>query len=436
MDPDSLQQYIQQLEAKVNSLMRLVEISTVLNSTLRLKPLLSTIMDSAAEIVDAEAGSVLLWDAKTQELRFAATNTGKSGEKLIGKPVPLEGSIAGTVLRENRVVVVDDVRRDPRHYKKMDRESDFETRSVLGVPMRSKARVIGVLEAVNKRRLPWTQEDVNYMTILAAQAAVAIESAQMVTALQKANEELSQLDKLKSDFIAIASHELRTPLGVILGYASFLQEATDEEVRALASKVVNSALQLRRIIEDLTNLRYLEEKATDLDIEKVVLRDFLQSAIHDVRELAEARRHTLVFNEPPPHLRVAIDVIRMGMAVTNVLNNALRFTPDGGTITIDAEVRGQQVAVMVHDNGVGIARENLERIFERFVQVEDHMTRTTGGMGIGLSIARALVEAHGGKIWASSPGLNQGSTFTITMPLVGKNTEKSAARDAGTSAGR
>ena len=97
MDPDSLQQYIQQLEAKVTSLMRLVEISTVLNSTLRLKPLLSTIMDSAAEIVDAEAGSVLLWDAKTQELRFAATNTGKSGERLIGKPVPLEGSIAGTV---------------------------------------------------------------------------------------------------------------------------------------------------------------------------------------------------------------------------------------------------------------------------------------------------------------------------------------------------
>ncbi|MCS7071108.1 MAG: HAMP domain-containing histidine kinase, partial [Anaerolinea sp.] len=245
-----------------------------------------------------------------------------------------------------------------------------------------------------------------------------------------------QLDKMKSDFIAIASHELRTPLGVILGYASFLQESTDEDVRALAGKVVNSALQLRRIIEDLTNLRYLEEKATDLDIEKVVLRDFLQSAIHDVRELAEAKRHTLVFNEPPPHLRVAIDVIRMGMAVTNVLNNALRFTPDGGTITIDSEVRGQQVAVMVHDNGVGIAREDLERIFERFVQVEDHMTRTTGGMGIGLSIARALVEAHGGKIWASSPGLNQGSTFTITMPLVGKNAESGAARSAGTSATR
>lgn len=424
MDQSQLQQYIEQLEGKVASLMRLVEISAVLNSTLKLKPLLSTIMDSAAEIVDAEAGSVLLWDAKSQELRFAATTTGDSGDKLIGKPVPLEGSIAGTILRENRVVVVDDVRRDPRHYKKTDKDSDFQTRSVLGVPMRSKARVIGVLEAVNKRKLPWTQDDVNYMTILAAQAAVAIESAQLVSALQKANDELSHLDKMKSDFIAIASHELRTPLGVILGYASFLQDSTDEDVRSLASKVVNSALQLRRIIEDLTNLRYLEQKATDLGIEKIVLGEFLHSAIHDVRELAEAKRHNLVFNEPPPHLRVAIDTIRMGMAITNILNNALRFTPDDGTITIDSEVRGQQVAVMIHDNGLGIAKEDLERIFERFVQVEDHMTRTNGGMGIGLSIARALVEAHGGKVWASSPGLNQGSTFTITMPLVGKNAEE------------
>lgn len=423
MDQQYYEQYIGQLEQKVESLMRLVEISAVLNSTLKLKPLLGTIMDSAASIVGADAGSVLLWDAKMQELRFAATTTGVDGVKLIGKPVPLEGSIAGTVMRENRVVVVDDVRKDPRHYKKTDKDSAFETRSILGVPMRSKARVIGVLEAINKRQLPWTQDDVNYLMILAAQAAVAIESAQLVSALQKANDELNQLDKMKSDFIAIASHELRTPLGVILGYASFLQEASDDDVRSLAGKVVNSALQLRRIIEDLTNLRYLEQKTTDLVIEKVTLAEFLQNALHDVRELAEAKKHVVTFNVPPPYLSVNIDPIRMGMALTNILNNAVRFTPDAGHITIDTEVKGSLVAVHVRDNGLGIARENLDRIFERFVQVEDHMTRINGGMGIGLSIARALVEAHGGKVRASSTGVNQGSTFTVTMPLAGKNTE-------------
>ena len=235
-----------QLAHKVAILTRLSEISAVLNSTLKVKPLLNLIMEAAVEVVGSEAASVLLWDHHTDDLRFAATTTSPQGQSLIGTPVPLEGSIAGTVLRENRIVTVADADQDARHYTGIDQATDFHTRSVLGVPMRSRNRVIGVLEAVNKRQLPWTDDDANYLSILAAQAAVAIESAQLIAALQKANDELSQLDKLKSSFIAIASHELRTPLGVILGYASFLQDMQDGEVHELASKVVGSALQLRR----------------------------------------------------------------------------------------------------------------------------------------------------------------------------------------------
>ena len=410
---------ITDLEHKVVILTRLSEISAVLSSTLKVKPLLNLIMEAAVEIVDAEAASVLLWDHKSNDLRFAATTTGAGGQALIGRPVPLEGSIAGTVLRENRAFSVDDVRQDKRHYMGIDEETEFQTRSILGVPMRSRNRVIGVLEAVNKRALPWTQDDFNYLSIVAAQAAVAIESAQMVTALQKANDELSQLDKLKSDFIAIASHELRTPLGVILGYTSFLQETNDEEVRALASKVVASALQLRRIIEDLTNLRYMEQNESELHRETIPLGEFINEIVHDILSLVEAKHHRLQYAPPPPDLIVSIDRIRMGMALTNVLNNALRFTPDGGRIIVQTERHNKEreVWITVTDTGIGLTRDQLERIFERFYQVEDHMTRTKGGMGIGLSIARAMVEAHGGRIWANSPGLNQGSTFTITMPL-------------------
>ena len=375
-------------------------------------------MDTAAEIVDAEAASVLLWDAKNNELRFAATTTGESGQALIGKLVPLEGSIAGTVMRENRIVSVNNAESDPRHYSKVDQEIEFRTRSVLGVPMRSKNRVIGVLEAVNKRSPAWTQNDGNYLSILAAQAAVAIEGAQMVAALQKANDDLSQLDKLKSDFIAIASHELRTPLGVILGYASFLQDATDSDVRSHAGKVVASALQLRRIIEDLTNLRYLEQHQSELHREPVELDDFVGDAVQEVRQVALAKGHHLEYNPSGEGANINIDRSRMDMALVNVLNNAVRFTPDGGAIVVNTEVRNKrEVWITVQDNGVGIPRNQLERIFDRFVQVEDHMTRTNGGLGIGLSIAQALVEAHGGRIWANSPGVNQGATFTIALPL-------------------
>ena len=409
---------IAELERKVDILAQLAQISTVLNSTLKLKPLLSTLMDTAAEIVDAEGASVLLWDSKNNELRFAATTTGDAGQALIGKLVPLEGSIAGTVMHENRIVAVNNVEVDPRHYSKVDEETEFRTRSILGVPMRSKNRVIGVLEAVNKRNLPWTQDDGSYLSILAAQAAVAIEGAQLVAALQKANDELSQLDTLKSDFIAIASHELRTPLGVILGYASFLQDTGDSEVKNHANKVVASALQLRRIIEDLTNLRYLEQHQSELNRDAVLLDDFVHDAVQEVAQLAEAKGHRLNYVPPPEPVKVMIDRSRMGMALFNVLNNAVRFTPDYGQISVETDVRSKrEVWVSVKDNGVGIPKEQLERIFERFVQVEDHMTRTNGGLGIGLSIAQALVEAHGGRIWATSSGINQGSTFTIALPI-------------------
>ena len=126
--------HVADLERKVAILTRLSEISAILNSTLKVKPLLSLIMEAAVEIVDAEAASVLLWDHNTNDLRFAATTTGAQGQGLIGKPVPLEGSIAGTVLREERAVSVDNVQRDQRHYTGIDEATEFQTRSVLGVP--------------------------------------------------------------------------------------------------------------------------------------------------------------------------------------------------------------------------------------------------------------------------------------------------------------
>lgn len=404
------------LEREVQILTRLANISTTLNSTMKLRPLLNVIIEAAAEITDAEAASVLLWDVKANELRFAAATKDSTPPEIFSKPVPLEGSIAGTILRENRLMQVDHVPGDPRHYAQLDQEVTFQTRSLLGVPMNVRDRTIGVLEVVNKRTSPWTEHDRRYLPILAAQAAVAIEGAQLVGQLQKANEELSQLDTLKNNFIAIASHELRTPLGVILGYASFLQATPDAQVSETANKVVTSALQLRRIIEDLTNLRYLQSNQADLRRQAVPLTELFDDVVRDIAAMAEAKHQTL--RVEPVTTVVDVDPIRMGMALGNVLNNAISFTPDGGEIIIDSEVRAPFAYVSVTDNGIGLERDQLERIFTNFYQVEDHMTRHHGGLGIGLSIARGLVEAHGGHIWATSPGLHRGARFTIAMPLV------------------
>jgi signal transduction histidine kinase len=424
----SPEQYIIELEHRVAILTRLTEISTVMNSTMKIKQLLAYLLDSAAEITNAEAASVLLWDRKTDTLRFAATTTDGTGAKIIGKEVPLAESIAGVVLREQRVMAVNDVRRNTQHYNKIDEDIAFQTRSVLGVPMLIKDRAIGVLEAINRRKLPWTADDERNLSILAAQAAVAIEAAQLVSRLEKANEELANLDQMKNDFIALASHELRTPLGVILGYASFLQESQDAEVNDSASKVVESALQLRRIIEDLTNLRYIQQNESELFRQPLMLDELVRDVLPDMQALADAKGHQLTV-DVQPQLALQVDRIRMNMALSNLIMNAIRFTPNNGAISIRSIWDGRgEVWLAIQDNGIGLERDQLERIFKKFYQVEDHRIRHHGGLGIGLSIAQAVVKAHGGRIWAESGGLNQGATFTVALPMAGANDEKRSTR--------
>lgn len=407
-----------QYEQEIRRLNRLVEVSLVINSTLELRALLAVIMDHAAEITGAESSSIMLYDRNTDQLRFvASTTTSPAAKELLNIPVPLEGSLAGTILRENRAIVLDDVSTDPRHYRAADDQSGFDTRSLLGVPMRYRDHVIGVLESVNKIDGRWTEDDRRSMLVLASQAAIAIENAQMVEQTRRAYNELNQLDKLKNDFIAIASHELRTPLSVILGYATFLKEESQGEVSSHASAVLNSALRMRNLIEDMTNLRYLKLGETDLKREHIPLAALFQAAESDVKSLAQAKGHSFEMTMPDISLMVVVDRVKFGMALTNLLNNAIKFTPSGGHITLTYERKPTAVWIKVKDTGVGIPQDQLEQIFEEFHQVEDHMTRRHGGMGLGLSIAKGLIEAHGGRIWAESEGPGHGSTFYINMPL-------------------
>jgi signal transduction histidine kinase len=422
MEQKSVELYIAELEGKISTLTRLMEISSVMNAALlsanaRVEALLSYLMDAAAEITDSESASVILWDSEKEELHFVATTSDNpAAQGFIGKAIPLD-SIAGTIVKERNLVQVDDAPSDPRHYSEVDKEIEFVTRSLLGVPMIAKNKVIGVLEVVNKKQLPWTLDDRNNLSMLANEAAVAIEVAQLVSNMQQANEELNELDKLKSNFIAIASHELRTPLGIIMGYASFLQDETDSSISDHASKVMAGALQLRRIIDDMINLRYLKQKPSDLTADDISLGDLLNDLQQDSVTLTDANNtHLEIICDSPDH-QVHVDRSRMGMALNNILNNAISFSPESGTVQISAWVDGDEAFISVEDNGIGLEADQLEKIFAEFYQVEDHMIRHHGGLGIGLSISRALVKAHGGRVWAESPGLKQGSTFTVALPL-------------------
>ena len=240
------------LRRQADRLQRILEISQVLTSTYDLEQLLQVILESATELTVTEAASILLLNETNTELRFAAT-TGRNKEKLMALRVPLEGSLAGTILTSRDPMMFDNVQHDPRHFSNIDKQISFESRSMLGVPLRIRDRAIGVLEALNKiDDATFSEEDGRVLMTLAAQAAVAIENARLVTALQKAYEQLNRVDQIKSNFIAIASHELRTPLGVIMGYAAMLKEdAQNPETAEHLDKVLGSALRLRDLIDDM-----------------------------------------------------------------------------------------------------------------------------------------------------------------------------------------
>lgn len=417
-------------EVRLQRLERILEVSRELTSTVALDPLLRKIVAMAGELTDSEMGSILLRDTRTGELRFCTASGDQSGQ-LADIPVPIEGSIAGTVLTSEEPLIVPDTRADPRHYGEVGQQIGLEVRSLLAVPLQIKKDCIGVLEAVNKRGdRGFSQEDVDTLMDLAAQAAVAIENARLVGALREAYDRLGELDRLKSDFIAIASHELRTPLSVILLYAAMLQEQMGAEAGSQLDAVLRAAMGLKRIIETMLNLRYLETGQMELAPTQFDLRAEVQEACDAYSAIAETNELVLGADLPDEEVCVWADREKMRVVLDNLLSNAVKFTPPGGQVRVVVRCVGDAVEMTVTDTGVGILPQELERIYDRFYQVEDHLTRQHGGMGLGLSIVKGLVELHGGRVWAESVP-DRGSRFVVLLPAGASETAPAALETSG-----
>ncbi len=402
---------------QINNLARLVEVSVTLNSTLDIDLLLQYIVETACSLLDVEMASILLVDELEQELRYAAS-TGSDPVELSKIPISLESSVVGRIFRENKALNLADLSPQPGHIKQVVKVTRIRPRNLLGVPMRIKKKAIGVLEALNKRNGDFSADDQHTLSVLGSQAAVAINNARLVAELQVAYEELGRLDRMKSDFIALASHELRTPLGVILGYAAILREEAKGQAGEYARGVLDSAIHMRNLIDDMTNMRYLEMGRLTLTRQRLDLRQILKEAHADLLPLAEAKSQELLLQLGPNPAPVNIDRNKMLLVTSNLLTNAIRFTPGGGRIRMRSFVKGGEAWVQVQDNGAGIPPNQLESVFDRFTQIEAHMTRKHGGLGLGLSIVRGIVELHNGRVWAESDGRGKGTSFFLVLPLV------------------
>jgi signal transduction histidine kinase/CheY-like chemotaxis protein len=244
------------------------------------------------------------------------------------------------------------------------------------------------------------------------------ERSQLERAAAKA-EALAVLNRRKDEFMAMLSHELRNPLAPIFAAAHLLSLQPEETaIQLKARKVIQRQIgQLRRLVDDLLDVSRVTTGRISLKPEEVDLRSIVQRAVDSVRSLLDQRSHKLSVSLPPDPISVNADVTRLEQVVVNLLNNAAKYTDEGGHIRLSAEKDGDLAVLRVRDTGVGIAPEVLENIFDPFSQAERTMDRAQGGLGIGLTVVQKIVELHHGHVEAASAGIGQGSEFTVWLPI-------------------
>jgi signal transduction histidine kinase len=246
---------------------------------------------------------------------------------------------------------------------------------------------------------------------------LVIQNIKLSEETQRAHNELTELSRMKADFVAVASHELRTPLGLVLGHTTqLLEHITDSEDRQQLEAVLRGAERLKKIIEDLEKVQLVPQEPTNLRRSKFALEQLVQEVVASFQDFADRKHIALQTQLPKMALTIEGDAEKIGIALSNLVKNAITFTNEGGRVLIAAERIPGYVKVSVIDNGIGIPAKDLHRVFERFFQVQSHMTRRHGGMGLGLSVAKVMIEMHGGQIWVESVE-SKGSNFSFLLPI-------------------
>lgn len=244
------------------------------------------------------------------------------------------------------------------------------------------------------------------------------ELAQLALRFNQMAEKLSEVESMRRRLIGDVSHELRTPLTAIKGSMEGLIDGVLPPTAETFQQIHAEADRLNRLVDDLQELSRVESRAYRLDPHPVGVPSLVETVIKRLAPQADSKRISLNLELPPDLPRVLADEDRAVQVLTNLTGNALQYTPENGRVTVSAKRVQHEIQISVRDTGAGISPEHLPFVFDRFYRVDKSRSRRAGGgSGIGLTIARALVEAHGGRIWAESPGEGQGSTFAFTLPI-------------------
>jgi signal transduction histidine kinase len=421
----------QELEARTSELARSVgelkalgEVGQAVSSTLDLQTVLSTIVGHAVQLSGTDSGVIYEYDEGGQEFHLRASH--RMEEELVEaiRAAPIrqgEGATGRATTTRAPVQVINLLEeRELGATRLRPIAARLGYRSVLAVPLLREERILGALTVWRKQAGSFSPEVVQLLQTFATQSALAIQNARLFREIEDKGRQLEAANRHKSEFLANVSHELRTPLNAIIGFSEVLGERLfgelNEKQAEYTEDILSSGRHLLSLINDILDLSKIEAGRMELEVTTFHMPDAIENALLLIRE--RASRHGIKLE------RIIDDRLgdftgderKVKQVLVNLLANAVKFTPEGGCIKVEARLGDSAVITSVTDTGVGIAREDHEAIFEEFRQVGSNYAQKREGTGLGLSLTRKFVEMHGGKIWVESE-LGKGSTFTFTLPI-------------------
>jgi PAS domain S-box-containing protein len=430
---------LEELREQTEALRTINEIGQIVSGEFDLHLIVQAVTDAATSLTGARFGSFfynVLNEEGASYMLYTLSGVPRSAFEHF--PMPRATDLFGPTFRGEGVLRMEDVKLDPRFgrnspYYGMP-EGHLPVTSYLAVPVVSRSgEVLGGLFFGHPEAGVFTERHERLVSGLAAQASVAMDNARLFEAAERARAaaeraaaekerlylEAQESSRLKDEFLATVSHELRTPLTAILGWAHMLRTGQYESgggAKALETIERNARAQAQ-LIDDLLDVSRIITGKLRLDVRPVSPSSFIESAIESVRPAAEAKGVRVQKIMDTGVVSVAGDPVRLQQVVWNLLSNAVKFTPKGGRVQIRLERVNSHVEIAVADDGAGIAPEFLPHVFDRFRQADQRITRQHGGLGLGLSIVRHLVELHGGTVEARSDGEGRGSTFIVRLPV-------------------
>ena len=441
-----------ELRQKIQHLTTLHRAGLLFGSTFDREALLDSVLETIVHDLQYERAIITRYD-RTRRVSYDFRIRGVSEDvvtfiKSLEIPVIDPESVEGTVMIKGHPVLTSDIREvwERMHPLNRDLASMVQAKSFISVPLKVKDVVLGSLTVDRTQEHTLTKDDLELIATLASQVAIALDNTQAYSeiealnlglearvhertaALEAANAQLKQMDRLKSQFLAHVSHELRTPLTSIVGFTDNMLEglvgSMNLKQEQYLSRIKANGTRLARMITDLLDLSRVEAGKMRISFDLVALPTLASDVIEQLRPLASAKHIRIEWQTTPADITVWADADRVSQILTNLLDNAIKYTHDNGLVTVDLSVSQSRMAVVsVADTGQGIPNDALPKLFDPFFRVSKHERAHSKGLGLGLAIVKELVDLHGGTIAVESEE-GRGTKFRFTLPLAGHDDQK------------